>query len=209
MVATIRGSFNVFEGAGYFDIERPESSSVEVTIDASSVDSRHAERDTHLRSADFLDVASHPAITFVAVSIDQVGVRTYRVAGDLTIKGVTKPVVLEVERTGWMVDREGHRRIGFEGRGVINRKDWGIGWNELLDVGGVLVSDHVTVEFEVAATTATLVPGCHTREVSSREVPGAGIVRTGLASDLELASLGEAVEEEVEVEKAGVGLPRA
>ena len=141
MVATVRGSFNVFEGAGYFDIERPESSYVELTIDASSVDTRHAERDTHLRSAEFLDVASHPTITFIAVSIDQIGVRTYRVAGDLTIKGVTKPVVLEVERTGWMVDGDGYRRIGFEGRGVINRRDWGIAGNELLDVPTATVTN--------------------------------------------------------------------
>jgi polyisoprenoid-binding protein YceI len=154
MVATVRGSFNDFEGGGYFDIERPESSAATVTIDAGTVDTRHPDRDAHLRSEDFLDVASHPAITFSAVSIDQVGPSTYRVSGDLTIKGVTKPVVLEVERTGWLVESDGSQRIGFEGSGVLNRKDWGIGWNKLLDAGGVLISEHVTVEFEISAVKA-------------------------------------------------------
>ena len=111
----------------------------------------HPGRDAHLRSEDLLDVASHPTITFSAASVDQVGTRTYRVSGDLTVKGVTRPVVLEVERTGWLVESDGTQRIGFEGRGVINRQDWDVGWNRALDVGGVLVSDNVTLEFEISA----------------------------------------------------------
>ena len=158
MVATVRGSFNTFEGDGYFDIERPESSWADLTVDAASVDTRHDERDAHLRSADFLDAAVHPRITFSAVSIDQIGVRTSRVAGDLTIKGVTKTAVLEAERTGWLVEADGSQRIGFEGRGVINRKDWGLDWNKVLDVGGVLVGDHVTIEFEISAVKAASNP---------------------------------------------------
>lgn len=151
MVAMVRGSFTSFEGGGYFDIERPESSAASVTIDSASVDTRHPDRDAHLRGDDFLDAASHPTITFSTVSVDQIGTTTYRVAGDLTLKGITAPVVFEAERTGWLLERDRNQRIGFEGRGVINRKDWGIGWNKLLDTGGVLVSDHVTVEFEISA----------------------------------------------------------
>jgi polyisoprenoid-binding protein YceI len=154
MVTTVRGSFNRFEGGGYFDIERPENSAAVVSIDAASVDTRHPGRDAHLRSEDLLDVASHPSITFSALSVDQVGTRTYRVSGDLTVKGVTRPVVLEVERTGWLVESDGTQRIGFEGRGVINRQDWDVGWNRALDGGGVLVSDHVTLEFEISAVKA-------------------------------------------------------
>lgn len=155
MVATVRGSFNGLEGGGYFDIERPESSTATITIDAATVDTRHPDRDVHLRSEDFLDVASYPEITFSAAWIDQVGPRSYRVSGELTIKGITRPVVVEVERTGWFVESDGSQRIGFEGSGVLNRKDWGIGWNKLLDAGGVLISEHVTVEFEISAVKAS------------------------------------------------------
>ena len=151
MVTMVRGSFDKFDGSGYFDIERPENSSVAVTIEAASIGTRHRERDAHLRSADFLDVAAHPAITFAATDVDQIGVRTYRVRGDLTIKGITKPVVVEAERTGWVIAPSGTHRVGFEGRTVINRKDWGIGWNKRLDAGGLLVSDDITIEFDISA----------------------------------------------------------
>jgi polyisoprenoid-binding protein YceI len=152
MVATVRGSFNNFEGGGYYDIERPESSTVDITIDASSIDTGHVGRDAHLRSVDFFDVTSRPAIGFSAASIDQTGVRSYRVTGDLTIKDITNPVVIEADRTGWVVEPDGTQRVGFEGRAFINRKDWDIGWNQLLDAGGVLMSDHITVEFDISAT---------------------------------------------------------
>jgi polyisoprenoid-binding protein YceI len=151
MVSTVRGSFNSFQGGGYFDIERPESSAGTLTIDASSIDTRHAKRDSHLRSEDLFDVATHPTITFVADSVEQIGVRSYRVEGDLTIKGITNRAMLEVDRTGWLVERDGTQRIGFEGRGVINRRDWDLNWNRVLDGGGVLVADQVTIEFEVTA----------------------------------------------------------
>jgi polyisoprenoid-binding protein YceI len=151
-VAPVRGCFGSFEGIGYFDIERPESSMVDITIEASSIDTRHRERDAHLRSSDFLDVTSHPVITFSATSVDQIGVRSYRVTGDLVIKGITNPVVIEADRTGWVVEPDGSQRVGFEGRAVISRKDWGIGWNQLLDADDALTSDHITVEFDISAT---------------------------------------------------------
>lgn len=155
MVSTVRGSFNRISGRGYFDIERPESSFVDITIDATSIDTRHPERDAHLRSPDFLDVATHPEITFSGTSVEQIGVRTYRVNGDLTVKGITNPVVIEAQRTGWATQDDDSQRIGFEGRAVINRKDWDVGWNRVLDSGGVLISDHVTVEFEISAVKTT------------------------------------------------------
>jgi polyisoprenoid-binding protein YceI len=156
MVSTVRGSFNSFRGGGFFDIERPESSAATLTIDASSIDTRHPDRDAHLRSEAFLDVITHPAITFAADSVEQIGVRTYRVEGDLTMKGITNRVALEVERSGWRVDPDGTQRIGFEGRAVVDRRNWDLTWNRVLDTGGVLVADEVTIEFEVTAVKTTI-----------------------------------------------------
>jgi polyisoprenoid-binding protein YceI len=151
MVTKVRGSFNEFEGSGYLDAEDPTNSRAELTIQAASIDTRNADRDGHLRSNDFFDMESHPEITFVSTAVEQVDPENYRVTGDLTIKGVTKPVTVDFEYTGTAVDPFGNTRIGFEGRTTVNRKDWGVNWNAALDAGGVLVSEKVTLEFEVSA----------------------------------------------------------
>jgi polyisoprenoid-binding protein YceI len=151
MVTKVRGSFNEFEGAGYFDAENPADSRLSLTIQAASIDTRNADRDGHLKSNDFFDMENHPVITFTTTAVEQVDAENYRVTGDLTIKGVTKPVTADFEYTGAAVDPFGNARIGFEGKTTVNRKDWGVSWNAALEAGGVLVSEKVTLEFEVSA----------------------------------------------------------
>ena len=151
MVTKVRGSFKEYEGAGYFDAENPTNSSLGLTIKAASIDTGNADRDNHLRGNDFFDMENHPEIGFVSTDVKEIGDGKYRVTGDLTIKGVTKPVSVDFENTGSAVDPFGNQRIGFEGRATINRKEWGVNWNAALEAGGVLVSEKVTLEFEVSA----------------------------------------------------------
>lgn len=155
MVTKVRGSFNEFEGSGYFDADDPTDSHLQLTIQAASIDTRNADRDGHLRSNDFFDMENYPEITFASTSVDAVGDDTYRVTGDLTIKGVTQPVSVDFELGGTAVDPFGNTRLGFEGSVVVNRKDWGLTWNAPLAAGGVLVSEKVTLEFEVSAIEST------------------------------------------------------
>ena len=154
MVTKVRGSFNEFEGSGYFDADDPSKSSLQLTIQADSIDTRTADRDAHLRSNDFFDMEKYPQITFTSTSVEGVEGDIYRVTGDLTIKDVTKPVTIDFEYGGTAVDPFGNHRLGLEGSVVVNRKDWGLNWNAPLDTGGVLVSEKVTLEFEVSAIRA-------------------------------------------------------
>jgi polyisoprenoid-binding protein YceI len=135
----------------HVDGEHPENSSGRATIQAKSIDTRNGQRDDHLRSNDFLDMDNHPEITFVSTSVEPTGENTFRVTGDLTIRGVTRPVTIDFEFTGSAVDPQGNLRIGLEGSTVINRKDWGVSWNAALEGGGVLVSEKITLEIEVSA----------------------------------------------------------
>jgi polyisoprenoid-binding protein YceI len=155
MVTKVRGSFDEFEGSGHFDLEDPSKSRLQVTIQAASIDTRNADRDGHLRSNDFFDMETYPEITFVSTKVERAGDDDYRVTGDLTIKGVTKPVTVDFEYTGAAVDPYQNQRIGFEGKTTINRKDWGVSWNAALETGGVLVSEKVTLELEVSAIKVT------------------------------------------------------
>lgn len=154
MVTKVRGSFDEFAGSGYFDAGDPSRSWLELTVQAKSIDTRNADRDAHLRSNDFFEMDRYPTITFTSTSVEQVDHARYRVTGDLTIKGVTKPVTVDFDYTGAAVDPYGNQRVGFEGRTTVNRKDWGVNWNVALDAGGVLVSEKVTLEFEVSAIRA-------------------------------------------------------
>jgi polyisoprenoid-binding protein YceI len=151
MITKVRGSFNDFEGTGYFDGENPANSRFELTIQAASIDTRNADRDAHLRSNDFFDMENHPQIRFESTSVERLDDENYRVTGDLTIKGVTKSVSVDLEFTGAAVDPFGNHRIGLEGTTTVNRKDWGLNWNAALEAGGVLVSEKATLEFEVSA----------------------------------------------------------
>ena len=154
MVTKVRGSFNEFEGSGYFDAEDPARSHARLTVEAASIDTRSADRDAHLRSNDFFEMETYPQITFASTTVEPVDATTFRVTGDLTIKDVTRPVTFDLEYTGTAVDPFGNRRLGLEGSVVVNRKDWGLTWNAPLDTGGVLVSEKVTLEFEVSAIRA-------------------------------------------------------
>jgi polyisoprenoid-binding protein YceI len=151
MVTKVRGSFNEFSGAGSFDAENPVNSNLSLTVQAASIDTRNADRDAHLRSNDFFDMDQYPEITFQSTSVEQVGEQDYRVTGDLTIKGITRPVTVDFEFEGSAVDPYGNLRIGLEGTTTINRKDFGVSWNAALETGGVLVGEKVVLEFEVSA----------------------------------------------------------
>lgn len=151
MVTKVRGSFEKFEGTGVLDFSAPEKSTASVTVDMASVNTGNADRDGHLRNNDFFDVPNFPEMTFQSTGIKVVDDTTYELTGDLTIKGSTKPVTIEFEYTGTAVDPFGNTRAGFEGKTVINRKDWGVNWNAALEAGGLLVSDKVTLEFDISA----------------------------------------------------------
>ena len=151
MVTKVRGSFDEFEGSIHLDGETPEKSSGKVTIQAKSINTRNSQRDDHLRSNDFLDMDNQPEITFASTGIKQTGDADFVVSGDLSIRGVTKPVEIAFEYTGTATDPFGNERVGLEGSVVINRKDFGVSWNAALEGGGVLVSEKVTLEIEVSA----------------------------------------------------------
>jgi polyisoprenoid-binding protein YceI len=150
VVTKVRGSFNEFEGSGHLDIEDPSKSHLELNIKAASIDTRNPDRDAHLRSNDFFSMDEYPEITFKSTSVELQG-NTLTVTGDLTIKGVAKPVTVDFEYLGSALDPWGNVRLGFEGHATVNRKDWGVNWNMALEAGGVLVSEKVNLEFEVAA----------------------------------------------------------
>ncbi len=151
MITKVRGSFNDFEGGGFFDPSDLRRSWLVLTIQASSIDTRNPDRDEHLRSNDFFAMAEFPTIEFTSTEIAEAADGEYRVTGDLTIRGVTRPVIVDFEYLGASVDTDGQERIGFEGHTTVNRKDWGVSWNESLDAGGVLVGDKVVLEFDVSA----------------------------------------------------------
>ena len=150
MVTKVRGAFNEFEGTATLDGANPANSSAQVTISTASIDTRNAQRDGHLRSNDFLAMDEYPQITFVSTGARQVDDGTFELTGDLTIKGVTNPITIPFSFEGAAKDPFGNLRVGFEGAVTINRKDYGITWNAALETGGVLVSDKVTLEFELS-----------------------------------------------------------
>ena len=150
MVTKVRGSFNDVAGTATLDGANPSASTLSVTIQAASVDTRSEGRDAHLRSADFFDVENYPEITFTGTEFAVDG-DVITVTGDLTIKGVTHSVSIPFEFQGAATDPLGNQRVGFEGSVVVNRKDWNLNWNAALEAGGVLVSEKVTLEFEVSA----------------------------------------------------------
>ncbi len=154
MIAKVRGSFDQVEGKATIDGANPANSTLEVTIQAASIDTRDANRDGHLRSADFFDVEKYPTITFKGTEFNIVDDETVEVTGDLTIKDVTKSVTVPFEFGGAAVDPFGNSRIGFEGQVTVNRKEWGLTWNAALETGGVLVSEKVVLDLEVSAVKA-------------------------------------------------------
>ena len=146
-LAKTRGRFTKLEGVVQVG-ERPEDSTVEVTIDAASIDSNDETRDNHLRSADFFDVEQHPSLTFRSTAVSGKG-EHWSVDGELSIAGVTKPVSLEVDFDGVAGDPWGGSRAGFTAKTVVNRGDFGLNWNAALETGGFLVGKTVTIELDV------------------------------------------------------------
>ena len=151
MVTKVRGAFNDFEGTAHLDGDDPTKSSASVSIEVASVDTRQPQRDDHLRNNDFFDAATYPKITFVSTSVEKRSEENFRMTGDLTIKNVTRPVSVDFEYSGSATDPYGNQRVGFEGSTVINRKDFGVNFNAVLETGGVMVSEKITLEFEISA----------------------------------------------------------
>ena len=151
MVTKVRGSFSDFDGAFSVDGANPANSSGRLTIRAKSIDTGNADRDAHLRSNDFFAMDEYPEITFVSTAVEPVDAEHYRVTGDLTIRGVTRPVTADFTYTGAATDPFGNLRVGLEGSVTVNRKDWGVNWNAALEAGGVLVSEKVTIELDISA----------------------------------------------------------
>jgi len=155
VVSKTRGRFTKWSGQLRFDAENPVVSSVEVTIDPASIDTADGQRDAHLRSADFLDVENFPTASFRSTKVEESEAGRYRITGDLTVHGVTKSLVLDVTYEGSGKDPWGGERAGFSGSTSIDRKDFGLRWNQALETGGVLVGDKVELMLEIEAVKET------------------------------------------------------
>jgi polyisoprenoid-binding protein YceI len=151
VVSKTRGRFTKWSGQLRFDPENPSASSVEVNIEPGSVDTADADRDAHLRSADFFDVEKYPTASFRSAKVEDKGGDRYRVTGDLTVHGVTRPVVLEVTYEGSGKDPWGGERGGFTASTSIDRKQFGLEWNKALETGGLLVGEKVDLTLEIEA----------------------------------------------------------
>lgn len=159
MVTTVRGRFTDYQGqVEVDDVSRPEGALGTFTIQAASLTTGNEQRDAHLRSADFFDAQTHPEITFRSTAIEPAGGNRYRVTGDLSMRGVTRPVTLEVEVEEPFNDPWGNQRIAISARGQINRTDWGLSWNQTLEAGRLLVAENVNIAAEVALVRPVAAP---------------------------------------------------
>ncbi len=149
-VSKVRGGFTKFEGTLHV-AEDPADSTVSVTIDASSVDTREENRDNHLRTNDFFDVENHPTWTFTSTAVRPTSASAWKVDGDLTIRGVTRPVTLDANLEGVVQDPYGNHRVGFSAKTTINRDDFGVSFNAVMDAGGLVVAKKVDIEIEAEA----------------------------------------------------------
>jgi polyisoprenoid-binding protein YceI len=147
--AKVRGHFTKWTAQLGFDADEPTKSSVEVSIDAASIDTREAQRDAHLKGADFLDVEKYPAIVFKSRRVETTSPKHYKVTGDLTIHGTTRETTVDVEELGRGKDPWGNDKILFGGKGAVNRVDFGLKWNQALEAGGVLIGEKVEFEIDV------------------------------------------------------------
>jgi polyisoprenoid-binding protein YceI len=147
LFTNVEGRFRTFDGQIVFDPAAPEKTMVKGSIDVTSIDTNVTKRDEHLRSPDFFDVAKFPKIEFTSTGVSDVDKtkNTAKLAGNLTIHGVTKPVVLDAQFLGAATDPWGNKKAGFSASTVIDRKAFGLGWNKTLEAGGVLVGDEVTI----------------------------------------------------------------
>ena len=149
MISTVRGTFERFSGTVEADEANPTAALVDVQIEVASINTRDEKRDAHLRSPDFFDVDTYPSISFKSKRVERTNDDTGKLIGDLTIKDVTREVVLDVEYAGQSRSPWGTTSAGFSATTKINRKDWGLNWNVALETGGVLVADEVKIHIEV------------------------------------------------------------
>ncbi|MGW2049208.1 YceI family protein [Streptomyces sp. NPDC001858] len=151
MVTNVKGKFADFTGTLHLDGADPSRSTASIDVQMGSVDTGVADRDGHLKSADFFNVEEFPTMTFRSTATEALGGDDYRITGDLTIHGVTKPLSIALEFNGAATDPYGNERVGFEGKAEILRSDWGLTWNAALETGGVLVSDKIKLNFDISA----------------------------------------------------------
>ena len=151
LLSKVRGRFGDFNGTIQYDEANPENSRVIVSIQARSIDTAEADRDKHLRSADFFDADTYPTLTFASTSVTPRGGDIYDVGGDLTIRGITRHVVLPATFLGTAQDPWGNTKFVFEAEVSLNRKDFGLSWNAALETGGFLVGDEVKVTLSIQA----------------------------------------------------------
>jgi polyisoprenoid-binding protein YceI len=153
MISTVKGHFNVLSGKLHIDEQNPAASWVEAQVEAASIDTRDANRDGHLQSPDFFDVANYPLISFKSTNVEHVDGEEYRVLGDLTIRGVTKPVTFKAEYSGQGKDPWGGTRAGLSATAKIDRRDFGLTFNAPLEAGGVMLGNDVKIEIDLEAVS--------------------------------------------------------
>ncbi|MGW3950855.1 YceI family protein [Streptomyces sp. NPDC004752] len=151
MVTNVKGSFTELSGTLHLDGADPARSTASLDITMDSIETGNADRDTHLKSADFFRTDEFPTMTFRSTKAEALGGDDYRITGDLTILGVTGPLAIDLEFNGSAKDPFGNERVGFEGKAEILRSEWGLTWNAALETGGVLVSDKIKLNFDVSA----------------------------------------------------------
>jgi len=149
MIAKVHGRFEQFSGTVNFDEDNPSNTTVDIAIEAASLNTKEEQRDGHLRSGDFFDVETYPTLTFKSTRVQLIDEDTAKLYGDLTIKDVTKEVVLDVEYLGQAQSPWGTTNAGFTASTTINRKDWGLNWNLALETGGFLVGDKIQINIEL------------------------------------------------------------
>jgi polyisoprenoid-binding protein YceI len=154
LITKVRGHFNEFSASAHLDFDDPTRSHAEITVQAASIDTHNAIRDSQLRANDFLDVPAHPLITYFSTSVEQVDDTHFDVTGDLAIKATTRPVTVRFELKRSAEEPDGTVRVGFKGSATVNRRDWKLEWAAPLEAGGVLVGDKVSLEVEVSAIKA-------------------------------------------------------
>jgi polyisoprenoid-binding protein YceI len=151
MVTNVKGKFNDFTGTLHLDGSDPAASTASIDVRMDSIDTGSADRDGHLKSGDFFQTEEFPEMTFRSTKAEALGGDDYRIIGDLTIRGVTKPLTIDLEFNGAATDPFGNERVGFEGKAEILRSEWGLTWNAALETGGVLVSDKIRLNFDISA----------------------------------------------------------
>ncbi|MET8948463.1 YceI family protein [Streptomyces sp. NPDC004542] len=151
MVTNVKGKFLDFSGTLHLDGSDPSKSTASLDVTMESIDTGNADRDGHLKSADFFKTDEFPTMTFRSTKAEALGGDDYRVTGDLSILGVTKPLTIDLEFNGAAKDPFGNERVGFEGKAEILRSEWGLTWNAALETGGVLVSDKIKLNFDISA----------------------------------------------------------